>query len=457
MGWVDWTIGIGIFLFVMVFSYTSFMRSAGVRGGIEEIYEIKSEVFNYFQKLLNSFGSPPDWTSANWDELGLIANLRRIPIEVEENAGIGRTSEVIDIHLIFDEDCERAAFSRTFRLMRNNAEVPFDLYNETYCYGNFLKEANLVFFANISANSSELYHLYFSSDQSVEAVNYASDLIYSNYLQNSKLKLNLTGEISEIYNLQTSSSNILSGRKLGIMQFNATSGLLYQTNDTGTKNLLINSSFIKKVQISGTNPWFDYKMNVTLYAYQPYFTLKTWVREKLSIALHDFRNPEADLAGIYGSVGYRNDTGNYTSTASIGNVNNTYYIASFNSSAAQDSLALLTTNHSTWSSAGWNNSGSDFSFSHIANEYDNNTISIQEGQEFLTNEVFVFPFKSTDIGQVEDFWKKISNPLQVTDHPIETMKVLSASKLLELEKINYTEAVKSLGGYDFSIEIRGEP
>lgn len=454
MAWIDWVVGVGIILFAIVYSYNLAASKISSSFNLIKIFDLKTVAFSYFKQLFGSLGEPANWNSANFNQIGLMNHVYRIPILVRENAGLARTNEVVDLRIEFDEDCKLKAWNSTLRLIKDNQEIPFSLYNITYCTSNYLKEANLVFFANASANSSNFYFLYFSPDKEIKPVSYESDLSYDgNYLQNSKIKLNLTGEISEIYNLETSSANLLSQRKFGIVQYNATTNSLVETNETsGTKSLIVDSNFKKVVEISGTTDWFDYKLEVILYAFQNYFIVKPWVKEKIDIILDDFKNPEAYLYSPFETIAFRNDTGIYTSSNLKGNVPNASWIAPYNSTSA-DSLALLTTNYTAWKQAGWNNYGNEISYSHLLNEYDTTTLSITAGQEFEGNKIFVFPFKSNSYSEVEDFWRKISNPLEVKVYPQQKFLAISVSKLKELKKVDYEEAVKSLGGYDFNIEI----
>jgi hypothetical protein len=453
MSWVEWALALGIFFPLLLYSFLMVNREVSSRSETPKIFEIKSIALDYFQKIFKSFGSPYSWNSTNWEEIGLASYLYRIPILVEENASLNRELEPVDIHLILDEDCENRALNSTIRLFSEGREIPFDLHSIVYCSPGYIKEANLVFFANVSANSSSFYYLYFSNDTSIKSTSYPTDLIYSNYLENSKIRLNLTGEVSEIYNLQTSSPNLLAGRNFGIVQYNLTTNNLQETNETsGTKSLIIDSNFKKVVQISGSKDWYDYKINITLYAYQNYFIFRSWVKEKVDVVVHDFKNPEANLYSSFENIAFRNQSGIFVSSSLSGNVPNASWIAPYNSSGV-DSLAILTKNYSSWQEAGWNNSGKDFSFSHILNEYDDQTLSLSSGQEIFGDEVFVFPFKSTSYSEVENFWKKISNPLIKKVYPAEKILAISAGKLAELKKINYTEAKKALGGYDFRIEI----
>lgn len=310
-----------------------------------------------------------------------------------------------------------------------------------------------MFLANVSANSTAFYFLYFSSDTVISNKNYTTDLIYGNYLENSKIRLNITGEVTDLYNLQTSSSNLLAGRRLGITQYNSTMGGFRETNETsGTKTLLLDSSFKKVVQISGSTEWFDYKINVTLYAYQDYFILRSWTKEKLNILLQDFKNPESSLYSLFQTIAFRNNSGVFTSSSASGDVYNASWVVPYNSSSVS-SVALIVRNYSAWQEAGWENSGKNSSFSHILNDYGAGTLNVITNQEFLGNDVFIYVFNSTSYTQVDNLWNKIYNPLDTKVLPQEDISALSVSKLNELRKMNYRTVADNLGGYNFYIEV----
>ena len=453
MGWVDWAIATGIFIVFFAFTFSYVNQQFLLRGELPELFSIKEIALQYLEKFF-SLGEPEDWSSANFEVPGLMIKLYKLPILLEEKAGLARQNETIDLRLTLDEDCELRAWESTLRLLDSDGkEIPFDLYNQTYCNSSYLKQTNLVFFAQLEANSSKFYFLYFSEDKQILAPNYTSDLSYANQLlQNSKLKLNLTGEVEELYNKQTNSQNLLQATKLGILQYNATTGLTSETNSTsGSPVLLLDSEFKKVVQVSGTTQWFDYKLNVTLYAWQPFFLLESWVRQKQDTIVNKFNNPGAELYSSFEFIAFRNQTGVFTSQAERGNVANASWIAGYNSTGV-DSLALLNVNFSQWKQAGWQNFAREISFSHVANQYDSSSLSIAAGQEFRTF-AYVFPFKASDHSQVDELWKKLSNPVSAQTLPPEKFLVISFSKLKELKKIPYEEAVKSLGGFDFQLEI----
>jgi len=435
MAWIDWLVAVAVFLPLLAYSVFTANKQLATSTNVQT-YEVKVKALRYWNQLFKGFGQPTSWSTNYWQQIGLSMPLYRLPIKITETAGTTRTLEPIDVHITFDPTCEHRALNNTFRLYYQGEQIPFSLYNASYCAPSYIKEANLVFLANVSANETKIYYLYFSNETQVIPPTYTTDLTYGSYLQNSKLKLNLTGEISDLY---ANGVDLLSGRRLGLVQYNATTGSTVETNaTTGGHTLLVDTPLKKVVEISGTTDWYDYKFNVTLYAYQPWFKLDVWVKEKVSVHVDEFKMPEAELYSGFSEVDWHNSTGDYSSTQSSGQVNASW-LAPFNSTGIE-SLSLLKLNDST---ASWTDYGEKIAFTQPPGDY--------TAGETWQGSTYIMPF--TDLNDVKVFWKKITNPVSVQLLPVQQLKALSITKLKNLKSLNYTEVKKSLGGYDFRIDI----
>ena len=433
---MDWLVAVAVFLPLLAYSVYTANQQLSTNVNMQT-YEVKVNVLDYWHQLFETFGQPSDWSKNYWESIGLMQPLYLLRIKVTEPVGISRVLEPVDIHVVFDPSCEGRTLESTIRVYYQGEQIPYSLYNITYCSSNRLKEGNLVFLVNISANETKLYSLYFSNETEVSATNYTSDLSYGSYLQNSKIKLNLTGEVSDVYD--ENNVNLLSGRRLGLMQYNATTGTIVETNaTTGSPTLVVDTPLKKVVQISGSTDWYDYKFNVTLYAYQTWFKLDAWVKEKVDVHLDDFRMPEGELYSAFSEVDWHNATGDYSSTAAT-SVVNASWIAPFNTTGV-DSLALLKLNDTK---AEWESNGEKIAFT-------KGSLDASTSEEWYDT-AYALPF--TDLNDVKSFWNKITNPVTVRVMPVQQLKALSITKLKQLESLNYGEVKKSLGGYDFRIEI----
>jgi len=432
MAWMDWLVASAIFLPLLAYSIFAANQQLSAKVGMQT-YEVKLKVVEYWRQFFETFGSPSDWSANYWESIGLAMPLYKLTLVVKEQAGIARSLEPVDIHVVFDPSCEQRALNSTVRLFSKGVETPFSLYNISYCSPSYLKEANIVFLANVSANETAVYYLYFSNDSAILPPSYTSDLSYSSYLQNSKVKLNLTGEVSDVY---SDSTDLLSGRRLGIVQYNASTGTVVETNaTTGSPTLVVDTALKKVVVISGTTDWYDYRLNITLYAYQPWFKVDAWVKENTSVHLDDFRMPEAELYSAFSAVYWRNASGEYSSTDASGLVNASW-IAPYNASVY--SLSLLRTNDTK---AEWEGYGERIAFT-------KGSLDATAGSEW-SDTAYALPFTALD--DVRAIWSKLSNPLKVDVLPVEQLKAVSVSKLKELKKVNYSEAREALGGYDFEV------
>ncbi|MBI5872046.1 hypothetical protein HZB88_03085 [archaeon] len=456
MSLIDFAVAAAIFLTFFVFTFNYVMDYLGRQVDVSRLQEMKTVVLDYFRTLFESKGLPENWEETSITEVGLSQDIYRIPILLNETAGLARTNEPIDVSVTLDGDCGSKAWNSTLRVLDENAtEIQSEIYDVVYCSNQFVKEAKLLFLANVSANQVGKYYLYFSPEKNISSANYTTDLNYTTYLENSKVRLNVTGEIAEIYN-KTCSINIVGGRAFGIVQYNTLTDTTKQTTNTsGTVTTLVNGKLKKVVQINGSADWFWYKVNVTLYAYVGYFIWDSWINETQAVVVNDFKQPEVNLSiPSAGTIAFRNDTGVYTSTGSSGNTSNVSWLIAYDSSTARDSLAIVVKNYTTWNQSGWNNSGVEYSFSRIQNEYDSGSLSITQYQIFDDNPVYVHPFKSTDPRtMIDGFYNRTKNPLSVTVYPKEKLSVLSVAKLKALRTQGYGEIVRMLGGYDFNIEI----
>ncbi len=459
MSWIDVIIATSVFAVFVTLSLNYFLQGIDTKVWIAKLIRLEGSLSDYAKTLFESEGIPPNWTSDDFVKVGLLEKVYRIPIVVKNTLPMNLSNEVIDLKVSIDDGCELIARNSSLRLVDEDLnEIEFGVYNATYCSGSFLKEVSLVILLNISAGEVKELYLYFSPNEKIPPANFSTNLTFNestNTLQNSMIKLKLGGEVVEVYDLANNSQNLLAGRRLGIVQFNETTGTLVETSEgSGSVSVVVDSPFKKVLLISGSTSWYDYEFEVTLYPRQDYFILKPYLKEKLNVTLHDFKFPEMVLSQSFGNVSYRNGTqgGFQNSSETYGNVEGCYWIAP-RTQGSKRMLALVTTDPSAWKSCGWNASSKEISFSMISEEYDSGSILVNESDEFSGSRIFVKLFDSAHPEEVETFWKKVFDPPEVKVLPREETYVLSATKLQELKESDYEKVKNSLGAFEFSILI----
>ena len=145
-----------------------------------KINELRSKAEDFYDTLFKTKGKPTDWEDSVGVPAmpGVMIDLRKVPVLVEEQTGISRIDEPIVVNITFDEDCLDTTWNNTVRVYDSNMSgVSFNLTEQSFCPSNFLKNANVTFSVNISANENKKYEIYFSDDDSISASN--NTIIYN--------------------------------------------------------------------------------------------------------------------------------------------------------------------------------------------------------------------------------------------------------------------------------------
>jgi len=175
---IDFAIATGLFLvFIgMLFGYVvSYLVDYRSMAETSELRGVASDLFNAF---FTGKGVPGSWEEQGLTpvKIGLMDKLYLIVINVSETNGSYRNNIEINGTIDFDSSCERKVLNTTARLYNSsNSQIPFQLYNQTFCDGSYLKRSDIVFNLSLEPYESELFFLYFSSQKSVEAPNYSLD------------------------------------------------------------------------------------------------------------------------------------------------------------------------------------------------------------------------------------------------------------------------------------------
>lgn len=175
MGYIDVAIAVSIFL---VLISIIIVRSVSFFSDLPNIFKI-SEYRNKAIRLFNSFfeskGNPKNWEEVDSipTKLGLISDLYRTPVLVEETGGLNRTDEPITIQITFDEYCENKTWNNTIRIYdETNSITPYELSDTNFCYEQYLDYANITWKLNISANEKKKFWIYYSPDDTITDPNY---------------------------------------------------------------------------------------------------------------------------------------------------------------------------------------------------------------------------------------------------------------------------------------------
>ncbi|MEM5829789.1 MAG: hypothetical protein QW040_01395 [Candidatus Aenigmatarchaeota archaeon] len=171
---VDFAIATGLF-FVFISILFSYMISYLVNyRNIAENSELRSIASDFFNSFFTGEGIPSNWEESNLTpvKIGLMDKLYVIIINVTETNGSYRNDITVNGSVDFDPNCVRKIMNNTVRLYDANSQIPFQLYNQSFC-GNFLKKGEVVFKLSLEPYQSKFFFLYFSSEKNVLAPTYS--------------------------------------------------------------------------------------------------------------------------------------------------------------------------------------------------------------------------------------------------------------------------------------------
>jgi len=153
MNYVDFVIAVSLFIFffvaVIMFTTNYFSRYSG----LTKTSELRPVAESLFNILLERKGVPEDWDlnySISPVKVGLMEDLYKITILLEETSGYNRTNELISRHIVFDENCENKTWNNTIRVFDEDYnEFVYQLSDETFCSSQYLQEANITWEVNV--------------------------------------------------------------------------------------------------------------------------------------------------------------------------------------------------------------------------------------------------------------------------------------------------------------------
>lgn len=173
---IDFAIALGLFftfIAVLLVYLVNFLTSYTA---ISSTSELRTTAYNIFTSFFSDKGIPRNWTEGGNSPLkiGLVTDMYRIPIVVAENSSVNRRLVTLNLSLNFDLNCDKKAWNTTVRIINgSNVEIPFQIYNQTYCSQQFLKAADVVFNNSFNANEAKNFSIYFSQDKNITNANYS--------------------------------------------------------------------------------------------------------------------------------------------------------------------------------------------------------------------------------------------------------------------------------------------
>lgn len=172
---IDFVVGVAILIIsiAVVFSYIISYLSSFT--GLVSTSELKTITFNIYKNFFSGKGIPENWETRNYTplKLGLMTELYRIPIVINETNGTDRGVMSMNVTIQFDTSCTNKTWNSTVRVYNESyVEVPHHLYNQTFCTQRYLNSSDLVFNTTLSANQNKTFFVYYSGESSIDPANY---------------------------------------------------------------------------------------------------------------------------------------------------------------------------------------------------------------------------------------------------------------------------------------------
>lgn len=171
---VDLPISLAIFLIFLVFTIVFVLNYFADMPSLSKVRELRTKAEDLYDSMFKSKGLPENWESSGSVPAmpGVMTYLKKVPVTIEETAGINRTNEPIVVNTTTDEDCTNSTWNNTVRVYDSNmTEVASNITEQSFCSGQFLKNTNVTFNVNISANEKKKFEIYYSDDTGIVASN----------------------------------------------------------------------------------------------------------------------------------------------------------------------------------------------------------------------------------------------------------------------------------------------
>jgi hypothetical protein len=433
VSWIDWSIGIGIMLTILFLSYNIIIGRIASNLQVLKDFDIKTVALSYFEKFFSSAGYPKNWTSENFNEIGLIGELYRVPIFVNESSGCNRVNDLVDIYIELDEDCNKIASENTVRVYDGEKEVDSKIFNKTYCGDKFLKKAGIIFKTNISANSSKFLFIYFSPDEKVYETTYPFDIVGLWHFDEGSGSITYDTSGFESHGILVNDPTWVDGKFGKALRFDGIDD--YVTNSSNWDSFVNSLKSTNQITVEAWVNLFGYQNN------HPQ-SVDSVIRAEGMFYLRADSDPSLDSRVTCFFIS--NGTWIWTCTSNRLPLNTwTHLVGTWDGQNLKLYINGILIN-STLALGSFGNLGNpNITIGATWNRY-----------EFFNGTIDEVRIYNRALTEEEIRARYECSPLLKKVYPFESFKVLSVSKLKELKKVNYREVVKSLGGNEFQIEIR---
>lgn len=175
---VDFAIAAGTFLIFIAIIFSYMVNYLSNYQNMASASELRGAVFDIFNTFFTGVGIPGNWYEQSFTpvKVGLMSSLYRVVTNVTETSGANRDNIAVNGTVDFDSGCSRNVLSRTVRLYdSSNSQIPFQLYNQTFCSGGYIRSGEIVFNISLTADQTKFFYIYFSSEKSVAPASYSVD------------------------------------------------------------------------------------------------------------------------------------------------------------------------------------------------------------------------------------------------------------------------------------------
>lgn len=167
---IDFVVAAGIFILFTAALISLLLNYMVNYFNIGTVPDLRTVAYDTFYSLFSNTGIPSNWENNSLPpaKLGLITNLYEVPFVVNDTSGTARANSTINVTINFDAACQNKAWNNTIKIYdANNNQVPFNLYNTSFCVSQYLKKADIVFNVTVAANANAKFFLFYSAQQHI--------------------------------------------------------------------------------------------------------------------------------------------------------------------------------------------------------------------------------------------------------------------------------------------------
>jgi hypothetical protein len=167
---IDFIIAVGIFILFTATIIVFLLNYISTYFSISSIADLRTVSYDTFNGIFSAPGIPSNWESSSSApvSLGLITNLYEVPFVINETNGTARNNQTTNVSFSFDPNCQNKAWNTTVRIYDiYDNQLPAVLFNQTYCSGQYLKTADVIFNVSLPANGNATFFVFYSAQQQI--------------------------------------------------------------------------------------------------------------------------------------------------------------------------------------------------------------------------------------------------------------------------------------------------